>query len=373
MTSLQILVFLAVYAIPSKETGRIWRNMLTLLVAAFAAAGDCLSAVLNSQQDADKLQACETFNGTIQIGRGASGALTIPHFKDNRARVNITNELCESCDPKAASIDKLTVEGDKDHEFYSVVLDALAQLKDLDLGGTETASNVVLRNLPALASVKGSIFSVFNFELRSLPKLREFQLTRELHTGGYGPDYNNLDHSIFEGGAQIHDVGLESLDFTLPYEHVGHEVSVSGIPNVKNLTLNFSMGSRVIIKGHDGMSVLVTSANPSPHAWLGPRLLELWSVDDLRFHISYFAPRNVTFVLRNSKVKTLSAYFMVVDLVLQDNAELRAIETFSMDTVGSLNVVATNNSRLPFSSDGLGWSHPNNSAILQGAVPKDYL
>lgn len=203
--------------------------------------------MINSQQDADALSACadaslRTINGSITIGREASGAI---HFSNVDLLLN--GAITAQDNPFLTSLAfTSTIETDGAiGRMGALTLRNLTGLISVSAPDMWETRGFLLQDLPSLESVNFPALRLMwrEFHLKGLPKLRSF-----IHGAPPGWPF------IVSADSHIKDVGLEDIDkFVTSGDD--RNITVEGIPNVKLLTYDSMRAANVTIRGNGNLTL----------------------------------------------------------------------------------------------------------------------
>ncbi|KAL1865933.1 hypothetical protein VTK73DRAFT_4995 [Phialemonium thermophilum] len=214
-----------------------WQALAALLAfASYAGAFDCSAPQIsiNSQQDATALGDCGgAIDGNITLGSDASGEIVFKNLNEN-FRGSIVAQDNDR-------LTRLTLKGDSSIQtLFLQNLRALARLSFSDvssLGGI-----LIFKDLPALTDVDlSSLQNASGVQLQSLPSLHTLLL-----------DPNGL---AVDGNLNVQDIGADTMDALLETGSPKENVSIAGIPRVKQLSYSLESAGDISIAGDGALNL----------------------------------------------------------------------------------------------------------------------
>jgi hypothetical protein len=208
------------------------------------------SHIITSQDDADALSLCNANSPNTPSGVGIAGDITISSaFRQTRLRLSGYDSVkgLLSCENSAVLqglfMDSKSMSGLDKSSSWSLTLRNLSSLTILEIPqlGSENG-NWFLEDLPELESINlHSLPSTNNFQISNAPKLRDFQFMSD----ALRPQHN----------LEISNVGLTSLDPIFHRPAPAKNITIHGIPNIRNLTYSYISAEKVEIHGNNNLSL----------------------------------------------------------------------------------------------------------------------
>lgn len=243
-----------------------------------------------------------------------------------------------------------------------------------------------LNSLPALETIESQLTELLELDFQDLPRLQQFQVSNGyLQTGGNS-------QGLPVGGAQVHNVGLPSMDFLFNSSTWNNLISVSGISNVSNITWRLDDIVKADIQGNGNLSItfMFDFADKDQRVDVTVRELVLSGIRQLSSKTPDYRTTNWgftvgNFTLQKSNVEVLDMPFRkMTSLLIDSNPHLTTVkgEPFSSLVLSSVTILDNENlkmaappSAISSSDESVGWTWPYfiQSMVIRGPVTNSFL